>query len=194
MSALLHRYPDGVAFENLRQENDLVDHCAAIRHYRDFQVWGLDQPFIGSAGWLLDQILATRPGPRAVALLNRLKQQEQQAAAQAEETGDPSKLYLLSVSDLSLVEAAEVLGEQGRPAANALLKELIESRDIYLKNFRGDATTSNEQRAHLLKPNFRKHEAEYGVSISVFRGVEICRHVGKEKMPSIITPKGFQAH
>src|SRR5262249_2795726 len=73
MAALIHQYPDSVAFLNIRQENDLVQHCAQAAHNAKFKVWGLDQPFIGSAGWLLDQILATHPGPDATALLKRFK-------------------------------------------------------------------------------------------------------------------------
>lgn len=71
MAALVRRNPDSVAFLNIRQENDLVNHCAQESHDPNFQLWGLDQPFIGSAGWLLGQILATHPGPDATAALNR---------------------------------------------------------------------------------------------------------------------------
>src|SRR5262245_43806513 len=157
MAALIHQYPDSVAFLNIRQENDLVQHCAQAAHNAKFKVWGLDQPFIGSAGWLLDQILATHPGPDATALLKRFKQEEQKAAAQAQETGDPSKAFLLTAPDSELSHAAEVLQRDAPPSANTLLHELMESREIYRKNLSGDAVESNEQRARLLKRNLRAH-------------------------------------
>jgi hypothetical protein len=69
MAALNRQYPDSVAFLNLRQENDLAAHCAQIAHTPHFHLWGLDQEFVGSAGWLLDQILATHPGAAATAAL-----------------------------------------------------------------------------------------------------------------------------
>jgi|SRR5215472_5563855 len=63
MAELQRQYPDSVAFLNMRPEYKLVQDCAASAQGRGFPLWGLDQPFLGSAGWLLDQILATHPGP-----------------------------------------------------------------------------------------------------------------------------------
>lgn len=157
MAALVHRYPDSVAFLSIRQENDLVNHCAQESQDPHFQVWGLDQPFIGSAGWLLGQILATHPGPNATAALNRSKEEEQKDAAQAQETGDPSKVFLLSASDGELASAAAALQREGNRAANRLWHELMESREIYLKNIHGDAIQSNNERARLLKENLKQH-------------------------------------
>lgn len=162
MAALLHQYPDSVAFFNIRQENDLVEHCAQAAHNPNFHLWGLDQPFIGSAGWLLEQMLATHPGPKATAVLNRLKGEEQKDAAQAQETGDPSKVFLLAAPESELTDAAVVLQREGNLAANMLLQELIESRRIYLENFQGHAAESNDHRAHLLKQNFRQHQKTAG--------------------------------
>jgi hypothetical protein len=163
MAALLRQYPDSVAFLNMREENDLVEHCAHVAHNPNFQLWGLDQPFVGSAGWLLDQMLATHPGPHASALLAHLKEEEQQDAAHAQETSDASQLFLLtdSVSDAELTHVAAVLQDDGDAAANGLLRELIESRDIYRKHLQGNPETNN-QRATLLKRNFREDEGAVG--------------------------------
>jgi hypothetical protein len=153
--ALTHQYPDSVAFLNIRQESDLVAHCAEVAYRPNFHLWGLDQEFLGSAGWLLDQILATHPGPAASAALTRLKGEEQQAAARAKETGDASKLFLFIASDSELNDVATVVQRDGNSAANALFQELIESHEIYLKNAQG-SPESNNQRARLLKQNFRQ--------------------------------------
>ena len=155
MGALTHQYPDSVAFLNIRQENDLAAHCSQVAHRPNFHLWGLDQEFLGSAGWLLDQILATHPGAASSAALTRLKAEEQQAAAHAKETGDTSKLFLFIASDSELSEVAALLHREGNSAANALFHELIESHEIYLKNAQG-SPESNEQRARLLKQNFRQ--------------------------------------
>ncbi len=154
-AALIHQYPNSVAFMDVRQENDLAAHCAESAHTPHFHFWGLDQEFVGSAGWLLDQILATHPGPAATAAITRLKSEEQQDATRAKETGDPSKLFLFAASDSELAEVSAVLQREGNAAANALLGELIESREIYLKNMQG-SPDSNRQRARLLKDNFRR--------------------------------------
>jgi hypothetical protein len=152
--ALLHQYPNSVAFMDVRQENDLAAHCANAAHTPHFHFWGLDQEFVGSAGWLLDQILATHPGPAATAAITRLKSEEQQDTARAKQTGDPSKLFLMAAPDSELAEAAAVLQREGGVAANAIFRELIESHEIYLKNMQG-SPESNNQRANLLKVNFR---------------------------------------
>jgi hypothetical protein len=154
MTALTRQYPDSVAFLNMQQENDLVAHCAQIAHTPHFRLWGLDQEFFGSAGWLLDQIAATHPGPAATAGITRLKGEEQQDALRAKETGDPLKLFLFAASDSELTEVAAVLQRDGNSAANALFLELIESHEIYLKNTRSPPE-SNNLRARLLKRNFR---------------------------------------
>src|ERR1035441_4198844 len=54
MVALTRAYPSSVAFLDSRQENDLVANCAQASHNPNFHLWGLDQNFVGSAGWLID--------------------------------------------------------------------------------------------------------------------------------------------
>src|SRR5208282_3323786 len=154
MAALTQQYPDSVVFLNLRQENDLAAHCAQVAHTPHFYLWGLDQEYLGSAGWLLDQILATHPGPAATTAIMRLKGEEQQDALGAKETGDVHKLFLLVAPDSELAEVAAVLQRDGNSVANALFRELIESHEIYSK-FAQDWRASNNQRARLLKRNFR---------------------------------------
>jgi hypothetical protein len=158
MAAFIHQYPNSVAFMDVRQENDLAAHCAEVTQNPHFHLWGLDQEFVGSAGWLLDQILATHPGPAAAAAITRLKSEEQQDAASAKKTGDPSKLFLFAAPDSELAETTTALQREGNAAANSLLSELIESREIYLKNMQG-SPESNSQRARLLKTNFQ-HDLE----------------------------------
>jgi hypothetical protein len=155
MVALTDRYPDSVAFLNVREENDLVEHCAEVSHNPNFKLWGLDQELMGSAGWLLDQILATRPSPAATAVLTRMKTEEQKDAALAKQTGDPTKVFLFAASEAQLSEVAAVLKRDGNAAANELFHELVESHEIYLKNMQG-SPESNSQRASLLKQNFRR--------------------------------------
>jgi hypothetical protein len=153
MKELLRKYPDSIAFLNIRQENDLVAHCAEMARHNHFQLWGLDQEFLGSAGWLLDRILATHPGPSAVTAITKLKSQEEHDAARAMQTGDTSNLFLLSASDSELHEVAAVLQREGNATANLLFRELIDSHEIYVKNRQG-LPESNHQRARLLKQNF----------------------------------------
>lgn len=155
MAALTRRYPHSVAFLDIQQENDLAAHCAQVSNSSDFHLWGLDQEFIGSAGWLLDQILATNPGKAAMNAITRLKHEEQEAAARAKKTGDSRELFMLTASELELTKVSGVLQGDASSKAQALFGELIESREIYLKNMQG-SYESNTQRARLLKRNFSR--------------------------------------
>lgn len=155
MAALIHQYPDSVAFLNIREENDVVEHCSKAASHSNFHLWGLDQEFLGSAGWLLDQILATHMGPASRAAITHLKDEERRDAAQAKGSGDPSNLFLLSASDRALRDVAALLQREGSPTAKALFDELVESNEIYLKNAQG-SPESNSQRARLLKQNLRR--------------------------------------
>lgn len=153
-AALLRQYPDSLAFLNMRQENDLAAHCAELAGPK-FRLWGIDQEFGGSAGWLLDKILATHPGPSALQSVRQLKHEEQQAAAFARQSGDSTKLFLMTVSDSELDEARLAFERDGNLSANALLRELVLSHEIYAKALE-DPAASVDQRALLLKQNFHQ--------------------------------------
>jgi hypothetical protein len=163
MAALEQKYPNAVAFLDIRQENDLAAHCAEVAPASRFHLWGLDQEFVGSAGWLLDLILSTHPGPAATAAITRLKGEEQQDVVRAKAAGDPSKLFLFAADDSELAEAAAVLQRDGDSAAIALFSELVESREIYLKNMQG-SPEANSQRARLLKRNFQADVAHAAIN------------------------------
>ena len=156
MAALQKRFPDCVAFLNATEENDLVEHAAHAAGNHRFQFWGLDQEFEGSAGWLLEQIQATHPGPAATDALARLQAEERRDAAQAQESGDSRQLFLFVASDADLSAAGALLQREGSPEANTLFRGLVESHQIYLKYVQG-SPDSNAQRARLLKNNLRRH-------------------------------------
>jgi hypothetical protein len=108
MVALAREYPSSVAFMDDRQENDLVAHCARVSDNPKFQLWGLDQNFLGSAGWLIDQMLAKHPGPAADAELIHLKLEEQADAVHARQTGSYNDLFMIAVSDEELRRALPI--------------------------------------------------------------------------------------
>src|ERR1700722_10678326 len=63
MAALTRPYSNIVAFLDIQQENDLAAHCAEVARAHNFHLWGLDQEFIGSPGWLVAGVLGQHPGP-----------------------------------------------------------------------------------------------------------------------------------
>jgi hypothetical protein len=153
MADLQKRFPDSAAFLNIPDENDLAAHCAAVSQRSGFRIWGLDQEFIGSAGWILERMLATQPGPAARAAILQLQAMERTDEAETRKTGDPSKLFLLAVPAAEIGRAAAAIEKDGTPATRAAFRELTESREIYLENAAG-SSDSNARRARLLKQNF----------------------------------------
>ncbi len=154
MVSLTKKYPAGVAFLDSKQENDLVDTCARLSHNPTFRLWGLDQTFVGSDGWLLDEMLAEHPGPSARAELGKLKVVAQGDAAQALSAGQYAPLFLMNASsDRALQEAAPGIQRDGGPAVQKMFHELVVSHEIYALQGRGG--DGNSLRARLLKQNFR---------------------------------------
>jgi len=153
MEDLQKRYPDSVAFLNVQDENDLAAHCAAVSQRSGFRIWGLDQEFIGSPGWIVERMLATKPGPAARAAILQLQAVERTDAEEARKTGDPSKLFMLAVPAAEIDKAGAAIEKDGTPATRSAFHELTESREIYLGQ--GDKPSdSNAQRARLMKQNF----------------------------------------
>jgi hypothetical protein len=155
MANLERNFPDSIAFLSDRQENDLAEHCAETAKGNKFHLWGLDQEFLGSAGWIIQQMLETDPGPKALAAIRSMQKDQQERAAKAADTGDFSKLYLLSSTDAQIAAAQAAILSDGRPLTRQLFAQLVESRCLYQKHAL-DFRSSNAKRATLLKQNFLK--------------------------------------
>jgi hypothetical protein len=154
MVSLTKQYPSSLAFLDSKQENDLVDTCAHLSHNPSFHLWGLDQTFLGSAGWLINKMLAAHPGPSAKAALNKLKLLAQEDSAQALSAGQYAPLFLMSgSSDQALQATAPAIKQDGGPAVQKMFHELVLSHEIYSVQGRGG--DGNFMRARLLKQNFR---------------------------------------
>ena len=153
MAHHLQDFPNNMAFLDIREENDLAAHCAAASKNPHFELWGLDQEFVGSAGVLLNDLLATRPGPASRAAIVAAQLQESAASHGARETGDPGRLYLLASSDSDMNALEQAIAKDGNAATVNLLHELTISRTIYRLNATG-SPDSNSIRANLLKQHF----------------------------------------
>jgi hypothetical protein len=156
MAARSKAHPNNMAFLDIREENDLAAHCAATSRNPNFQLWGLDQEFVGSAGTLLDAMMATQPGPKSRATIADAQTKERNADIEARRTGDPSKLFLLASTDSDVQSLKDAFAIDGKPATQNLLREFTESRAIYHLNAEG-SPDSNRIRAELLKRHFLTH-------------------------------------
>lgn len=149
IDTFLRAHPSGIAFFNGRDEVRMTGDCAAAAGPK-FQLWGLDQEFLGSSGLLLEQMLASRPGPIARAALAALAEQDRKATATAIASGSPFDLFLLSANQVDLDRAAAAVARDGGERARHLFGQLQESRAIYHAS-RARKGDPNGRRARLMK-------------------------------------------
>ena len=147
-------HPDSIAFYNFKQEFEMLQDCADRAPSADFHLWGIDQEFLGSAGWILELILQTHPGPQSRAAIEELLKKSNSARAKAEQTGSPADLYLLAANDDDLSNAASALKKDGSAEAQALFGRLVQSHEIYAEYMHGSNYVSNRTRAQLMKRSF----------------------------------------
>lgn len=147
------QFPNSIAFYNMREENDLLAHCSQTARGGKFQLWGLDQEFLGSTGYLLHLIGETHPGKEIQAALERLVSENEAAEKKANETHNPQDLFMFSPNETELSQFKALLDKSGSPKARALFEALLESRKIYRLNFES-GFNSNRDRALLMKHNF----------------------------------------
>ena len=149
ISAELDREPESIAFLNMREENDLAANCAETSKSH-FELWGLDQEYVGAAGPLLEAMLATKPGLLSVQAIHTAQEHEQAAERVASAKNDVKQLYLVNVSEADLRQLSQAIQEDGVPETARLLEELEASHNIYRMSLAGQAE-SNHARAVLLK-------------------------------------------
>ncbi len=149
ISAELDREPESIAFLNMREENDLAANCAETSPSH-FELWGLDQEYVGAAGPLLEAMLATKPGPLSVQAIHTAQEREQAAEQVASAKNDVKQLYLINASDADLRQLRQAIQADGLPETVRLFKELEASHNIYQMRLAGQAE-SNHARAVLLK-------------------------------------------
>ena len=153
LRAKLGEQPESIAFLNLREENDLAEECANASRTHSFELWGLDQEYVGAAGPLLEAMLATKPGPVSVQAIQMAQQHAQTAERVAAAKNDVKQLYLVDAPEADLRELSRAIQRDGRPDTVRLLKELQSSHNIYQMSVAGQAE-SNHARAALLKQHF----------------------------------------
>jgi hypothetical protein len=115
------------------------------------QLWGLDQELMGASKFLLESILAQRPGPRSTALIHAMLAQDAIDYAKAAQNGDPGQMFLLQVDSQALHTLKASLEKDGNARSQKLVAGLIATRDIYANCCNSFSAQSNRDRALLMK-------------------------------------------
>lgn len=153
MAARNKAYPNNMAFLDIREENDLAAECGASSRNPHFELWGLDQEFLGAAATLLEAMAASHPGPQSLRSIAEAQAKDRAASAQALSSGDYGKLFLLSSTDADIHALQRAIDADGNPTTRDILHEFAESRRIYRLHEAGGGD-SNLARAEMLKLHF----------------------------------------
>lgn len=151
-------HPDAFAFQNGADESAMAAACAQAAGPR-FQMWGLDQEFFGAPGYLFEQMLAAKPGPRARAALLTLAASDRAATTKAIQSGSPGDMFLFHVSDEQIADAANAIARDGGPRVTKLFDGLAQTRAIYRAQ-NTDGFASNGQRVRLMKRTLMRYLAK----------------------------------
>lgn len=149
LSTFMRTHPDAMAFQNGRDESDMAAACAREAGPA-FEVWGLDQEFFGSSGFLLDDMAAASPGPVAKAAIGRLKELDRAATADAIASRSPGKFLIYTITDRQMDEARLAITTDGGARVRQLFDALAETRSIFLASANGQGDP-NGRRARLIK-------------------------------------------
>jgi erythromycin esterase-like protein len=148
------QYPDSIAFFYWQQEFDLLSHCQQATAPHTLHLWGLDQEFLGSPVFILQQILTTGLDPEATAIATKIlaKCSSDKRDSFASKSWKDACMFRLSEADLTSLQSSVARG--GNLHAQELTAALIKTQHIYNLHEAGHPYDANRERALLLKHNF----------------------------------------
>jgi hypothetical protein len=154
LAAFERQYPDSIAFFYWQQEFDLLSHCQQTTASRSLHLWGLDQEFLGSPTFILQEILATHPDPKSKAISERLLAQCSSDIQKAFASGNWMDACMFRVSASNLTNLQAALTSESNVHAQELAAALVKTQHIYSSHESGHRYEANRERALLLKHNF----------------------------------------
>jgi hypothetical protein len=148
------RYPDSIAFFYWRDEFELLAHCNRATAPKTLHFWGLDQEFLGSPQFILERILATRPGVQAALIAQRLQALCALATQRGMASGNWQDACMLQLSPADLARLKTAVERTKNRRAQELTAALIKTAEVYSLHEGGHAYHANRERSQLLKHNF----------------------------------------
>ncbi len=149
-AAFERKHGGTTAFYGWQNEWAFLEHAASSTGGR-LQLWGLDQELMGSAGFLLEGMLAQHPGPQSTALIRQLLQEDAADYRKAAASGSPGDMFVLQVGPKRLEALQSSLAGDGNARAQWLARDLIATQDIYANCCNAMSARSNRDRAALMK-------------------------------------------
>jgi hypothetical protein len=148
LAVFLTGRPLAMPFANMAEDARLADYFVDEAVTGSNPLWGVDQEFLGSTLIYLENLLAMAPSANAADLARARLDTERQAFA----TGNLGALFLMSGTPEDFAELHTAFS--GNAEAEALIRELSESADIYALYGRGANYASNAERVALIRRQF----------------------------------------
>jgi len=150
LKRLLAETPFSAAFIDHEPEFEMLRD--AVHH--GYDLWGLDQVFIGGARFNLDRLIELAPDDEARSLAREARRRAQDALVHFMQTGDQSRAFLISAGAEEYASLRAAF--KNVPDALRIIDELEKSGRIYRLFGAGANYQSNYERINLMK----RHLAE----------------------------------
>ena len=147
-------YPNSLAFFSWQQEFDLLSRCQHATAPHRLYLWGLDQEFLGSASFLLQEILATHPDREAKTIAERLLAECSADMQKAIASGSWMDACVFRTPAADFAGLQSTLAKNGSVRARELAAALVKTQHIYSSHVSGQRYEANRKRGLLLKHSF----------------------------------------
>jgi hypothetical protein len=154
--AFFNQHPQSIPFVDHAGEFDLLRQFHSQDNEPD-RIWGLDQEFIFSARFLLDELESHLQTESASQLVANLKQRAVDGYRTYKTTGSTDSLLLSNLTRAEFKQLREMVAAEESPVVNKIIDELDASRDIYRAYDEKRYYDNNEGRIVLFRNNFMSH-------------------------------------
>lgn len=178
--SILERFPFSIAFLDQREELQTAAEALDL----GYEVWGVDQEFIGSPRLLLHRLQELSSDADYLAQIEDIINREMAALERFMETGDQSGAFLLSASEDMFDTLAGAFPDPDSEGAR-IVNQLRASAGIYRAFAEERYYDNNASRVELIKRNFLSHLQRPGKELSNRRAVIKMGavHAGRGRTP-----------
>lgn len=151
-AALMARLPFSIAFVDHREELQVIASALDM----GYEVWGIDQEFIGGARFLLRRLAEIAPDQASRAVAEDFLAQAMEGFRKFAEEGDQSAAFMMTATDEDFERLAEAFAQAG-PEAQRIVEGLHTSWAIYRAFHEQRYYDNNSTRVELIRRNFLRH-------------------------------------
>jgi hypothetical protein len=146
--------PFSLPFFNWREESAMLQSVVQALPGTADVLWGLDQEFILAPTYDFERLAEIAPTAEARALALRSASESRVLDVRALSERNPMLLWMFASKDADVSAFVRDYHARAGSEAATILRELMESREIYQKYTRGENYASNLQRSVLMRRHF----------------------------------------